>query len=74
MEYINVLKDATPYTQSLDMMPSLLMQNKNSLISLKGGYDAKVSIKKIDAFHRSMCRFNKRYKIFDPVTWIDSGG
>jgi len=74
MEFVNVLKSPKPYTNALDMMPSLLKHNKGSLISLKDGYDSDISAKGIDSFHKAMCRFSQEYGKYDPTKWIDSGG
>ena len=74
MEFVDVLKSPTPYTKTLDVMPSVLKHVKNVLIPLDQAYEAQFRTQKVDNFHKKILDFKERYKKATPNVWIDSGG
>ena len=74
MEFVSVLKNATPYASKLDYMRSLFKHNRNLLIPLDSAYVSKKKNFDFKKFHESVCELRSSYKGIDFKIWIDSGG
>ena len=74
MEFVNVLKNAKPYTEALDLMPSICKHTNNLLISLAKAFKNPLKSKDVDKFHNDIVKFKRKYARLNPNIWVDSGG
>lgn len=74
MEFVNVLKSAKPYTEALDLMPSICKHTNKLLISLAAAFKKPLNPKDIDKFHGDIVKLKHKYARLHPELWIDSGG
>lgn len=75
VRYVHVLKGVKPYTDSLDIIPSVLKHTGDVLISLQSMYgNGEFSQNKVSAFHDKLLALKSRYENLNARIWIDSGG
>lgn len=75
VRYVHVLKGVRPYTDSLDIIPSVLKHTGDVLISLQSMYgNGEFNQTKVRVFHDKLQALKNRYANQNVRIWIDSGG